>query len=67
MAALASILPLIVYASGFAQFGVRYYVESFPFLIASMNESEASTRRLIVVSVILSMAQTLIVWRWGLA
>ena len=69
MAALTSILPLTVYANGFSQFGARYYVESFPFLIAAMTSRKLSKsgKALIAASIVLSMSQTLIVWFYGLA
>lgn len=77
-AALVSILPLTVYASGFSQFGVRYYVEVFPFLIAAMNaipkemewrrlELSTTTKVFIGASMALTISQTLIVWAYGLA
>ena len=69
MAVLCSIPPLMWYASGFVQFGARYYVEAFPFLIASMRSSSQSpsAKALIAASMVLSISQTLIVWTWGLA
>jgi hypothetical protein len=61
---LASVLTmsasLTVYASGFVQFGTRYYVQIFPFLlvlvalgVGSGKPPDQLTRILIVVSIFL--------------
>lgn len=64
-AGLCSIPALTVWASGFAQLGCRYYVQVFPFLLASMRETP-TTKRLIVLSIISSTYFSSVAWIWGL-
>jgi hypothetical protein len=56
--ALASVPSLCWYASGFSQFGTRYYIQVFPFLLALMalgmkQRVDQMSKVLIVVSILL--------------
>lgn len=68
-AALVSLPALTVYANGFSQLGCRYYVQVFPFLIATMKMGTITSeaKKLICASILLSMSATAIVWSYGLA
>jgi hypothetical protein len=62
LAAILTMLPsLMVYASGFVQFGTRYYVQVFPFLLVLVALGVGTGRRLDQLSKILVVASILLV------
>jgi hypothetical protein len=71
-ALLVSIPFLLVSTNGFAQFGARFYIQTYPFLLAMMAmgmppKTDQLTKILIVVSVILVAFGVWQVYEWGLA
>jgi hypothetical protein len=52
---------LVVYASGFVQFGVRYYVQVFPFLLVLLAWGVGQGKRLDQLTKILILASILVV------
>ncbi len=66
-AIMCSLPALTVYASGFSQLGCRYYVQVFPFLVASMDrEVSGRAKALIILSILSSQYFTTIAWVYGL-
>ena len=68
-ALVCSVPALTVWASGFSQLGSRYYVQVYPFVIASLDERgiDPTLKRLIVASIVLSMYFTYVAWVYGLS
>lgn len=66
---LVSVPSLTVYANGYTQFGVRYYIQVFPFVLVLMafEPLDQFAKILIVASVLLTTYGAMVVRVWGFA